>query len=84
MPRREVRQIFLRQPKQTHGGRQALAMLRMQRMLESLLQMNEGPGGLDQSFKIISIRRLGLKPKLFQDIVRLVVALLVPATGNAW
>jgi hypothetical protein len=52
----------------------------MQRMLESLLKMNEGPSGLNQSFEIISIRRLGLEPKLLQDIVRLVVALLVPAT----
>ena len=55
-------------------------MLRMQRMLESLLQMNERAGGLNQSFEIISIRRLGLEPKLLQDIVRLVVALLVPST----
>jgi hypothetical protein len=29
-------------------------------MLKSLLKMNEGPGGLNQSFEIISIRRLGV------------------------
>jgi hypothetical protein len=41
--------------------------------------MNERAGGLNQSFEIISIRRLGVQPKLFQDIVRLVVPLFVPA-----
>ena len=70
----------LRQPEQTNGGRQAPAVLRVRRMLESLLKMNEGPGGLNQSFEIISIRRFGVEPKLFQDIVRFVVPLFVPAT----
>jgi hypothetical protein len=48
-------------------------------MLKSLLKMNEGAGGLNQSFEKIGIRRLGVQPKLFQDIVRLIVPLFVPA-----
>ena len=55
-------------------------MLGVRRMLKSLLKMNEGAGGLNQSFEKIGIRRFGLEPKLFQDIVRLIVLLFVPAT----
>jgi len=55
-------------------------MLGVRRILEVLLKMNEGPGGLNQSFEKIGIRRLGVEPKLFQDVVRLIVLLFVPAT----
>ena len=55
-------------------------MLRMQRMFEVLLKMNERPGGLNQSLEIICIGRFGVEPKLFQNIVRFVVPLFVPAT----
>jgi len=55
-------------------------VLGVRRMLKSLLKMNEGPGGLNQSFEKFGIRRLGVQPKLFQDIVRLIVLLFVPAT----
>ena len=48
-------------------------MLRVRRMFEVLLQMNERAGGLDQSFEIICIRRFGVEPKLFQNIVRFIV-----------
>ena len=55
-------------------------MLGVRRMLKSLLKMNEGAGGLNQSFEKIGIRRLGVEPKLFQDVVRLIVLLFVPTT----
>ena len=55
-------------------------MLRVRRMLESLLKMNERAGRLNQPLEEVSIRRFGAEPKLFQDIVRVVVALFVPAT----
>ena len=55
-------------------------MLRVQRMFEVLLKMNERPSGLNQSFEIIGIRRLRIEPKLFQYVVRLIVLLFVPAT----
>ena len=54
-------------------------MLRVRRMFEVLLKMNEGAGGLNQSFEIIGIRRFRVDPKLFQDVVRLIVLPFVPA-----
>jgi len=56
-------------------------MFRMRRMLEMFLEMNERARGLDQSFEILRILRRDriVQPYLFQDIVRLVVTLLVPA-----
>ena len=55
-------------------------MLRVQRMLKLLLQMNKSAGSLYQSFEEIRVARIGVEPKLFQNIMRLVVALLIPAT----
>ena len=55
-------------------------MLSMRRMFEVLLQMNECASGLNQSFEIIGIGRFGAEPELFQEIVRLIVLLLVPAS----
>jgi hypothetical protein len=49
-------------------------------MFEVLLQMNERAGRLDQSLKKVRIRRLCIEPKLFQNIVRLIILLFVPAT----
>jgi hypothetical protein len=49
-------------------------------MLKMLLQMNKRASRLDQPFKEVGIRRVGVKPKLFQDIMRFVVLLFVPAT----
>jgi hypothetical protein len=79
MARREDRQVLFSQAEQPHGRLQTPAMLRMRRLLEILLQMNEGAGGLDQAFEEIRIRRIGFKPNLLQDIMRFVIALLVPA-----
>ena len=57
-------------------------MFRMGRLLELLLQMDEGPGGLDQAFEILRVGggRCLLEPDLLKNIVRLVISLLVPAT----
>src|ERR1700736_1454427 len=51
----------------------------MRWLLEMLLQMNEGAGGLDQSLEIIRIARIGFEPKLFENVVRFVVTPFVPA-----
>ena len=48
-------------------------MLRVRRMFEALLKMNERAGRLNQSFEIICVGRFRVEPKLFQDIVRLVI-----------
>ena len=58
-------------------------MLGVRRMFEALLQMNERAGRLDQSLEEIRVGRLGVEPKLFQDIVRLIVPLFVPAMKKA-
>ena len=55
-------------------------MLWMQGMFESLLKMNESAGGLDQPLEKICVARFRREPKLFQDIVRLVIAHFVPTT----
>ena len=75
------RQIFFRQPKQTHGGPEPLPVLRMRRMLVMFLQMDERTRGLDEPFE--ELRVLGrdriVKPHLFQNIVCFIITLLVPA-----
>jgi hypothetical protein len=80
MPWGETRQISLRKPEQTFRRRQTPAVLGMQRMFEPFLKMNESPGGLDQSLEEIRVVRFRLEPKVLQNIVRLIVTLLIPAT----
>ena len=41
--------------------------------------MNKSPGRLDQSFEKVRVLGLRLEPDLLQNIVRFVVALLIPA-----
>ena len=57
-------------------------MFRMGRMFELLLQMDEGAGGLDQSLEILRVvrRRRPLESDLLENIVRLIIMLLVPAS----
>ena len=50
----------------------------MRRVLEIFLEMNERTRGLDQSFEKIVVGGVGIEPKLFQDIVRFVVMLVIP------
>jgi|SRR5215813_5374814 len=54
-------------------------MFLMQWVLEALLEMNESPGSLDQSFEIVCIRGFGLQPELLEHIVRFVISCFIPA-----
>ena len=78
MSRSEARQVFLRQIEQFSGGPQSPAMFGMRRVLESLLQMHKCARGLNQSFEEIIVIRVGVQPKLLENIVRFVVASLIP------
>ena len=75
----ETRQALIRELKQTRRGRQTPAVLCVQWVFESLLQMHKCAGSLDQSLKKIRIPRFGFEPELLKDIVRFVVALFIPA-----
>jgi hypothetical protein len=55
-------------------------MFRMRWILASLLKMNKAASGLYQSLEEIRVARIGSQPKLLENIMRLVVTLLVPAT----
>jgi hypothetical protein len=44
-----------------------------------LLQMNKSACCLDQTFEVIRILGLRPKPKMLEDVVRFVIALLIPA-----
>jgi hypothetical protein len=79
MSRREERQIFFRESKQTHGRSQTPTVLRMQWLLEVFLQMNEGPSRLNQAFEKIIVVSVAVQPKLLENVVRFIVMLLVPA-----
>ena len=74
-------QIFFREPKQTHRWPEPFPVFRMRRMFELLLQMDESARGLDQTFKVLRVLRRDriVQPHLFQNIVRFIVTLLVPA-----
>ena len=53
-------------------------MFGMRRVLEILLQMHKCARGLNQSFEEIIVIRVGVQPKLLENIVRFVVASLIP------
>ena len=57
-------------------------MFGMRRMFELLLQMNKSARSLDQALEILRVagRRRRLEPDLFENVMRLVVTLFVPAT----
>ena len=55
----------------------------MRWLFEMLLQMNKCSSGLDQALEVIRIAGRGGEPEMLQDIVRLVIALLVPAAEEA-
>jgi len=78
-PRGEDRQIFLRQREEFNRRSKTTAVLCVGGVLEMFLKMHEGTGGLNQPFEKIIVFGIAVEPKLLQDIVRLVVALLVPA-----
>src|ERR1700719_3155327 len=74
------RQVLFRQCKQTNRRPEPPAMFRVSGMLEVFLQMNKGASRLDQSLEEIVVRGVVIEPNLFQDVVRFVIAPLVPAT----
>src|SRR5438128_8812570 len=80
MPRAEPRQAAPCEPEQTHRGTQTPAVLCVRRMFELLLKMNKSARCLDQSLEEVRIARIGLQPKLLEDIVRFVITLFVPTT----
>src|SRR5205814_10073572 len=79
MPRTEPRQVRLREPEQTRRRRQTLAVFCVRWMFEALLKVNESASRLNQSFEIVCIGGFGFEPKLFQNIMRLVIILFIPA-----
>ena len=58
--RREGRQVFLCQCKQTDRRPETAAVFHVNRMFEILLQMNERPRRLDQSLEKIVIGRVAI------------------------
>jgi len=80
MPGSEPRQVPLSEPEQTHRGRQTPAVLCVQWVFKSLLKVDKSARCLDQSLEEIRVTRIRFQPKLLEHIVRLIVALFVPAT----
>jgi len=79
MLRSKAGQVLFRQLKQPDGRSQTAAVLGMRRVLEIFLQMHKRAGGLNQTFEKIGIIRIGLEPKLLENVVCFVIMLLVPA-----
>ena len=82
MPLRPERlQILLRQPEQSHRRAEAFPVLGMGWMLELLLEMDKRPRRLDQALEILRILRRDriVEPHLFENIVRFIITLLIPA-----
>src|SRR5207248_6001837 len=79
MTRREARQIFLRQFEQFNGRPQTPAVFCVSWMFEIFLKMDEGAGGVDQSFEKIIVVSVAVEPHLLQHVMRLVITLFVPA-----
>src|SRR5256885_2559476 len=79
--RAKWRQIFFREPEQTHRWPQPFSMLGMPWMFELLLQMDERARRLNEPLEILCVFRRDriVQPNLFQNIVRFVITLLVPA-----
>ena len=84
MPRWRIRrQIVFREPEQTHRRIEPPAVFRVVRPLIVLLQMDKPARGLDQAFEIIRVLRFRPQPEMLKDVVRLIVALFIPAAEEA-
>src|SRR5262245_50105983 len=84
MPRRTVRhEIFLRQSKQTHRRINSPAVLWVGGSRVLLLQMHKATRGLDQPLEIIRVVRFRAQPEMLEDVVRFIVALLIPTAEEA-
>ena len=80
MARRETRKVFLGQFEKFHRRTQTPAVFRVSRMFEMFLEMDERARRLNQSFEKIIIVRVVVQPEMFENIVRFVITLLVPAS----
>ncbi len=80
--RTQRRQVLFRETKQADRRTQPPSVFRVRRMFELLLQMNKGAGGLDQAFEKLRVfgSRRRIEPDLLENVVRLIITLLVPAT----
>src|SRR6202035_3041724 len=76
MARTERREILLRQFEEPYRWAQAPAVFCMGRVFKIFLEMNERARRLDQSFKEIIVVTVRVEPKMFEHIVRFVVALV--------
>ena len=79
MAGRKGREVLFRQLKETNRRPQSPAMFGVGWMFEILFEMHERTRGLDQALKKIVVRGVIIEPKLFQNIVRLIIMLFVPA-----
>lgn len=75
----EWAKIFFGQFEQSHCRPQTAAVFRMGGVFEILLQMDKRPCRLDQSLEKIVVLGVGIQPEMLQNIMRFVVALLIPA-----
>jgi hypothetical protein len=66
-------EVLQREVEKTHGRAKAPAIFRMIRAKKLFLQMDEGAGGLDQSFEKRMVLVALLEPEMFEHIVRFVV-----------
>src|ERR1051326_6297037 len=81
--RAEGREIFCREPEQSHRRIQSPPIFRVRRPCVLLLQMHEPAGGLDQSLEKIRVVRFRSQPKMLEHVVRFIIALLIPALEEA-
>lgn len=81
--RRVGQEIFFCEPKQPSRRVHPPPILRVGRPRVLFLQMHKSARGLDQPFEVIRVLRFGPQPEMLQDIVRFVVALLIPAAEKA-
>ena len=73
MARGEGREVLRAEEEEAHGGAEAASVLRVERVVVLLLQMDEGSGDLDETFVKERVRVVALEPEVFEDIVRLVI-----------
>ena len=78
-------QVRFREAEEANSRAEAAAVFRVGGMFELFLQMDKSAGGLNQAFEILRVVGSShrLEPDLFEDIVRLIISLLVPAAKKS-
>lgn len=79
----EAFQVLHAEMEEPGGGAQAAAILRVPGTQELLLEMDKGPGDLDEALEEPVVLVVPLEPQVFEDVVRLIVTLLVEALEEA-